>query len=649
VKRLYLGCSVGFLFRSLLATFLVAVLTAVCIQKSAAQAVEPRLALVVGNAQYGAVQLATPANDAGLIAQTLQAAGFDVTGAADLDKDALQHVFKDFIDKVRKGPSGAIVLVYLAGRGVQFGGENYFLPIDATIQHASSVPAEALRLSDFTQALASLPLKARVFVLDAARANDYAKTGAPLAGGLALVGAEPGSLYALNAAPDTIAPDERGPYGIYAQALVEMMYQGFPVADIFAQTRLRVSQTSAGMVIPWDVSKIDAPFFFFQRQAGAPALQNRSDLNRALRDYPVQEAYAITLARDTMPVYQDFLAAYPGDPLAVRVRAILAARREALTWRQAFDVNSPQAYWTYMRRYPHGPHFADARRRLALLSQPLDPPPRFDPYDFVGLPPPPETEHNIVDRPVVVFDNPDYPPPPPPPVYILPERPVEFVNLPAPPQHELGVLPSPIPLEIPLSRSAGQRPGVINQPRFSHQAPGNITPREQGAPAFGQRPAEGPMPGEENHGKPPSEEHLEPGASPLPRPGFEQGHGGTVPGEPSGSDHALPAGAPSAVPQHSDSEQDHRGTPSADRATPAAPRAAPERALSPTPGTPPSDHAPATKPAPHATLTPVPPAPPTRPVATLRSAPHSKSPSHRASEHKPLPKKKSRAVRANSN
>ena len=44
---------------------------------SRAAPAERRLALVIGNASYQAGALPTPANDAGLIAQTLQAAGFD--------------------------------------------------------------------------------------------------------------------------------------------------------------------------------------------------------------------------------------------------------------------------------------------------------------------------------------------------------------------------------------------------------------------------------------------------------------------------------------------------------------------------------------------------------------------------------------------
>ena len=48
---------------------------------------EKRIALVIGNAGYQTGALNTPANDAGLVAQTLQASGFDVVGARDLDQD----------------------------------------------------------------------------------------------------------------------------------------------------------------------------------------------------------------------------------------------------------------------------------------------------------------------------------------------------------------------------------------------------------------------------------------------------------------------------------------------------------------------------------------------------------------------------------
>ncbi|MFX6876821.1 hypothetical protein ABTH39_19860, partial [Acinetobacter baumannii] len=69
---------------------------------------------------------------------------------------------------------------------------------------------------------------------------------------------------------------------------------------------------------------------FFDRAPDAPAqpAQDQAALtNRPMRDLGVQDAYAAALARDTLPGYEDVLATYPGDPLARRVRAIVAARR----------------------------------------------------------------------------------------------------------------------------------------------------------------------------------------------------------------------------------------------------------------------------------------------------------------------------------
>jgi uncharacterized caspase-like protein len=82
---------------------------------AAAQQQEKRIALVVGNGAYAKSPLATAANDAGLIAQTLQAAGFDVVGARDLDGDTLRRSFRDFIQKAQASGPDTVAMVYLAG------------------------------------------------------------------------------------------------------------------------------------------------------------------------------------------------------------------------------------------------------------------------------------------------------------------------------------------------------------------------------------------------------------------------------------------------------------------------------------------------------------------------------------------------------
>ena len=422
-----------------------------------AQSQEKRIALVVGNAGYQAGALKTSANDAGLIAQTLQAAGFDVVGARDLDQDALRRTLRDFLSKASSSGPDTVAFIYLSGYGLQLEGENYFLPIDAKIGRAADAAAEALRISDYIRPLATLKLKASMVVLDAARRNPFTISGEPLAGGLALVEPSPESLVAFNAAPGTIAPDENGPYGAYAQGLAEMMREGgLTLTQVFERARLRVSDMTKGTELPWFSSRIDTAFAFFERSRDAPvpavAAAASADIAfKSIRELPAADAYVAAVERDTLQGYEEFLAAYPDDSLAKRVRAIIAARREAITWQRTYAVNTPNAYWSYLRRYPHGPHSADARRRLALRAFALEPPASFDLIDY-DVPPPPAEEEVYVDRPVLAFDDVDFGfvPPPPVPVYFLPPPPPEFVVLAAPlPVVEEFVLPVPIFVPIP--------------------------------------------------------------------------------------------------------------------------------------------------------------------------------------------------------
>src|SRR5215813_11659793 len=140
-------------------TVFYALLTILALTLSAGAA-ERRIALVVGNANYQTGSLPTPANDAGLVAQTLQAAGFDVTGARDLDQESLRRAFRDFLDKSSSSGPDTVAYIYLSGYGVQLEGENYFVPVDAKIAAAPDVAVDALRLSDYTKRLSGLPLKA---------------------------------------------------------------------------------------------------------------------------------------------------------------------------------------------------------------------------------------------------------------------------------------------------------------------------------------------------------------------------------------------------------------------------------------------------------------------------------------------------------
>src|SRR5262245_59187635 len=432
---------------------------------------EKRIALVIGNAAYQAGALSTPANDAGLVAQTLQAAGFDVVGARDLDQDSLRRAFRDFLDKAQGAGSDAVAFVYLAGYGLQLEGENYFVPVDARIARDSDVAAEAVRLSDYIRPLAALHLKASIVVVDAARAGPFAHSGPPLAGGLALVEPEPGSLIAFNAAAGTVAPEREGPYGPYAHAPPGIMRDGgLPLADVFERVRLRVNDVTRGAQVPWHATRVEAPFVFFERGPEAPppavmAEEAAAVRTRAIRDVDAHEAYMLALERDTLDDYREFVRVYPDDPMAARVRAIIAARREAITWRRTRLTDTPPAYWSYLSRYPHGPHAADAQRRLSFMAAELAPPPSFPAIDY-DVEPPPLDEIVYVQRPVLVFDDPVFAPPPPPAVVFLPPPPPDFVVLPPPPPPvAVFLLPTPVYRPVPV---------WVRPPTYVARPPNNV-------------------------------------------------------------------------------------------------------------------------------------------------------------------------------
>jgi uncharacterized caspase-like protein len=431
----------------------------------------PRIALVIGNATYRDVALATTANDAGLVAQTLQAAGFDVVGARDLDGQSLRTALRDFLQKAAAAGPDMQAFVYLSGRAVQYNGDNYFVPVDAQINRDADVPIEAIRIADFSHALAATPGRARIIVLDAARANPYATQGSPLAPGLALVDPERGELMAFNAAPGTLAGDEEGPYGVYGKTLSGAIRQGgVDIVQAFDQTRVSVNAETQGALLPWSASKLDGPFYVFERAADAPppALSFAQTEHRPISSFPAADAYAAAVERDTLKGYREFLAAYPNSDQARRVRAILAVRREAAYWRRTVGADTPRAYWTYLHTYPKGPHIPDARRRLAMLSAEFEPPPDFRPEAFADLPPPPPDELVYDDRPIYAFDDFGPPPPPPPDQYVYVED-DDWRDLPPPPPPaEIGLLPV-LGVALPIAIGA-----VAYQRGFHHDG---IAPR----------------------------------------------------------------------------------------------------------------------------------------------------------------------------
>jgi uncharacterized caspase-like protein len=291
-------------------------------------------------------------------------------------------------------------------------------------------------------------------ILDAARAGPVASSGQ--ASGLAWVEPEANMLIAFNAAPGTLVRDASDGYGSYAKALAEMLREGdLTPGDLFDRVRLRVHELTKGDQVPWDASRIEGQFKFLERGPGAPVRSDTAARTARMRMQPMRilgahDAYMVALLRDTFDAYTDFLADYWQDPMTKRIRALLAARRESITWRRTYEANVPAAYWSYLERYPHGPHAADAGRLLSRLGAAAAPPSKFARLDY-DVPPPLPDELEYIERPVLALGDPAFglEPPPPTPGSFLEPQPAEFSDL-RPPAAPSGVHTLPVPTLIPL-------------------------------------------------------------------------------------------------------------------------------------------------------------------------------------------------------
>lgn len=361
---------------------LLTLLPAVLLTWSAAFA-ENRVALVIGNSTYKTVTvLPNPANDAKLFTDFLKSANFEVVEAPNLSQTDLRRMVREFaIYAATKGPD-TVTLIYYAGHGLQVEGENYLVPVDATIKSEADVAIEAVRLNDVMEVLAATPSKTRIVILDACRNNPFSDINKTTGRGLAIVDAPTGSVVSYSTAPGMTALDGNGTNSPFTAALVLVgRVPNLPVEQAFKQVRLAVHKTTEGQQTPWESTSLTSDFSFFgtppasaqlapaASQANAAAANAPSPRRKPaefwrkeLQSRPEPAAFEFVLAEDDVDAYQQFLTLYPASPLAVRVRGLLERRLLMMAWYTAVLVNTPLAYQAFLERYPSSDLTETARR-----------------------------------------------------------------------------------------------------------------------------------------------------------------------------------------------------------------------------------------------------------------------------------------------
>jgi carboxyl-terminal processing protease len=303
---------------------------------------EPRVALVIGNSNYGPEigKLANPANDAALMAAALQKTGFTVIKVIDADQKQMRRKIAEFGDALADAGPKATGLFFYAGHGIQSRGANFLIPVGAHIEKENDVKIESVTADDVMEQMEFAANQVNIIILDACRNNPVARTMRSATRGLAPMQSDSvrGTFIAYSTSPGQTAADGSGTNSPYSQALASTIVKpGVGIEEAFRQVRAQVMAATEDKQIPWDSSSLTAPFFFKPTQfttSSAPA-----------------EAPA---------------AAPAAKPAAASAPANLEV--EKAMWDGIKDSKQASDYQVYLEQYPNGIFAPMARNRLSSLG-----------------------------------------------------------------------------------------------------------------------------------------------------------------------------------------------------------------------------------------------------------------------------------------
>jgi uncharacterized caspase-like protein len=245
-------------------------------------AAQKRVALVIGNSAYvHATPLANPVNDAADMAGALETAGFTTIVGLDADKRGFDMKVREFARALEQADDGVL---FYAGHGLQVGGQNFLIPVDAKLESERDLDFEAVRL-DFILRQMELgrESKTNIVFLDACRDNPLSRNlarsmgtrSAAVGQGLAQVQTGVGTFISYSTQPGNVALDGAGRNSPFTTALVKHVNApGRSLNAVMIDVRKDVLSATSGKQVPWDHSALTGDFYFML--ASAPQMAPKS-------------------------------------------------------------------------------------------------------------------------------------------------------------------------------------------------------------------------------------------------------------------------------------------------------------------------------------------------------------------------------------
>jgi uncharacterized caspase-like protein len=248
------------------------------------------IALVIGQSDYQNIgKLANPANDAKAIDRLLTELGFEVDLVSNADRKKLTKSLSRFVEDAADAD---VALIYYSGHGIEAGGENFLVPVDADVSSLGRAGETLVPISKIIAKLqAAVPVT--IVLLDACRSNPFpagtmvkvdedspavplAQSGLGEPRGVVAIGGKGtgqdggsttdslGTVIGFAAAPGHVAMDgDPNGNSPYAAALIEhLSAPGFTFSDVMTMVSEEVYLKTGAQQQPWTNASLRRLLYF---------------------------------------------------------------------------------------------------------------------------------------------------------------------------------------------------------------------------------------------------------------------------------------------------------------------------------------------------------------------------------------------------
>jgi hypothetical protein len=362
---------------------------------------EKRVALIVGNSAYQNVaRLPNPEKDAVAMAKLFRDAGFDaIVAENNVGNLDFKRAVRNFEDAVIDSD---IAVVYYAGHGIEIGGVNYLVPVDAKLASDRDAQDEAILLERLVESVEGSK-RLRLIILDACRDDPFVaamkrvrrRTATrAISSGLSKV--EPAgtdTLIAYAAKAGSTAEDGDGEHSPFTTALLaNLTTPGLDVRLAFGRVRDQVMKITNSRQEPFVYGSIGGDNISL---VPAPAKPKEPDIANVKTDYELvaqigtKKAWEVFLGTYKTGFYADLARAQlaklgeSGIPTASAAppkavasleppappEPVKPTSDELRAWSKLRDTSDKGALEKFISRYPNSPLALNAKNRLDVLER----------------------------------------------------------------------------------------------------------------------------------------------------------------------------------------------------------------------------------------------------------------------------------------